>query len=173
VTEGLDRPPWYFADFDLKIVDPRLVRIHSHWNVLRDGDALPAAGRFDPLDLVPHLGDLFIVRVEPDPAGGEPVLRYTLIGTRLVDALGRDVTGQRVADTFPQDHPVMAVYRCLLRQRIAVRTHGRLEWMDKAHRTFESILLPLAGADGSVVKIVGAAVYGRYDGSVVAGRGAA
>lgn len=172
MTEGFDRPPWYFVDFDLRIVDPRLVRIHRHWSGLREGDAPPAAERFDPLDLVPYLGDLFIVRVEPVP-DGEPLLRYTLIGTRLVDTLGRDATGQRVADTFPQNHPVMEVYRCLLRQRVAVRTHGRLEWMNKAHRAFESILLPLASADGSVVKIVGAAVYGQYDGSVVAGGGAA
>jgi len=157
----------------MRIEDPRLADIHRHWSSLRVGDEVPAADRFDPLDLVPHLGDLFIVRVEPGPAGEKPVLRYTLIGTRLVETLGRDATGKPVQDTFPADHPVRDVYRRLLEQRCPVRTHGRLDWVDKRHRAFESILLPLAGPDGGIVKVVGAAMYRRYDGSVVGGGGAA
>jgi hypothetical protein len=173
VASSLDRPPWYFADFDLRIEDPALVRIHGYWGSLRVGHELPPVDRFDPLDLVPHLGDLFIVRVDPRPAGSEPVLRYTLIGTRLVETLGRDATGQVVQDTFPAGHPVAEVYRRLLQRRVAVRTHGRLDWVNKDYRSFESILLPLVGPDGGIVKVVGAAVYGRYQGSIVGDGGAA
>lgn len=173
MTSPFDRPPWYYADFELQIQDQRLVAIHRHWIGLPKVGDLPAAAGFDPLDLVPHLGDLFMVRVEEDPAAAEPALRYTLIGTRLVDTLGRDATGQLVRDTFPADHPVGAVYRRVLAERVAVRTHGRLDWVDKGYRGFESLLLPLAGPDGRIVKIAGAAVYRRYDGSVVGGGGAA
>ena len=52
----------------------------------KDGKAIPRVERFDPLDVVPHRGDLFVVRVERDVdrlEADEPVLRYTLIGTRL------------------------------------------------------------------------------------------
>lgn len=167
VTSPFDRPPWYFVDFALAIEDRRLADIYRHWDALRGADVLPPADRFDPLDLVPHLGDLFIVRVEPGSSGVEPVLRYTLVGTRLVEALGRDATGKVVGETFPADHPVNDVYRRLLKARVPVRTHGRLDWVGKDYRSFESILLPLAGPAGEVVKVVGAAVYRSCVGPVV------
>ena len=163
-------PPWYFADVDLRFEDPRLVSVFRYLESLKGDAAMPAAERFDPLDLAPHLGDLFVVRVEQDaerPAGGEPVLRYSLIGTRLVDALGRDATGLIVAETFPAGHPVNDVYRYLLAHRVPVRTFGRLDWASREYRRFESVLMPLAGGDGSVVKIVGAAVYAPVDRPVV------
>ncbi len=145
----------------MAIEDDGLQDVYRHWQSLRgsEGD-VPAVGRFDPLDLVRHLGHLFIVKVETGGDGSdEPLLRYTLIGTRLVEALGRDATGKMVADTFLPDHPAVGVYRHLLRHRIAARTHGRLDWMDKDYRRFESILLPLADADGRIAKVLGAAVY--------------
>jgi hypothetical protein len=158
VTEALDRAPWYFVDLTMAIEDARLVVVHRHWQSLREGANLPAATRFDPLDLAPQLGLLFMVRVE-HAGDGDPVLRYSLIGTQLVEALGRDTTGRTVAETFPPDHPVDRVYRHLLAARVPVRTHGRLDWVDKAYRRFESILLPLAGPDGRIAKVLGAAAY--------------
>ena len=148
----------------MRIVDPRLVDIHRHWESIRGGDDVPAADRFDPLDLVRHLGDLFVVRVEDDgtgqPDAQPPVLRYTLIGTRLVEALGRDATGRVVGDTFPAGHPVTEVYLDLIARRVPIRTFGRMDWVQKGYRGFESVLLPLAAADGRICKIIGAAVYG-------------
>ena len=160
MTEEFDNPPWYFADLSMAIEDDRLAEIYRHWQSIAVAGEVPPVDRFDPLDLARHLGQLFIVRVEPGGvASDEPLLRYTLIGTRLVEALGRDTTGLPVADTFPSGHPVARVYRHLLEHRVPVRTHGRLDWVDKDYRRFESILLPLAGPDGRIVKVLGGAVY--------------
>jgi len=144
----------------MQVVNERLVSIYNHWVLLRATGDVPAADRWDPLDLVRHLGHLFVVRVEASgPDDVAPDLRYTLIGTYLVDVLGRDTTGQLVRDTFPDGHPVSAVYHRAIALRRPVRTHGRLDWVDKKYRRFESILLPLAGSDGAIAKFAGAAVY--------------
>ena len=167
-----DRPPWFSADLDLGISDPRLVDLYRHWQGLRGDDDVPRVELFDPLDLTRLLGDLFVVRVEDDglgePAGRQPVVRYTLIGTRLVEALGRDSTGQIVGDTFLPDHPVTDLYRHIIARRAPIRTYGRMDWVQKSFRGFESIMLPLAGADGGIVKIIGGAVYGPLGDDVAA-----
>ncbi|WP_189990834.1 PAS domain-containing protein [Thalassobaculum fulvum] len=168
MSEGLNRPPWYFVDFDMQVANRRLVDIYNHWRSIRDGGDVPPADRWDPLDLVQHLGHLFVVRVEAASSGDPaPDLRYTLIGTYLVDALGRDTTGRLVGDTFPEGHPVVSVYHRAIARRAPVRTHGRLDWVDKKYRSFESVLLPLAGADGRIAKFAGAAVYETSERPVV------
>lgn len=158
MASPFDRPPGYFVDLDLRLADSRLLDIYRHWTSLKHGADVPLVDRFDPLDLGPHLGDLFVVRVEY-AQGRDPVFRYTLIGTRLVEEIGRDATNLVVGDTFPSDHPVTDVYRYLVSHRAAVRTHGRLDWVDKDYRSFESVLMPLADADGRIVKVIGAAMY--------------
>jgi hypothetical protein len=136
VATPFDRPPWFFADLDLGISDPRLVDLYRHWQGLRGDDDVPRVELFDPLDLTRLLGDLFVVRVEDDglgePAGRQPVVRYTLIGTRLVEALGRDSTGQIVGDTFLPDHPVTDLYRHIIARRAPIRTYGRMDWVQKS-----------------------------------------
>lgn len=169
MASPFDRPPAFFVDLDLRIADPRLADVHGHWNSLRTGAGPALVERFDPLDLARHLGDLFVVRVDwPEPPASEPVLRYTLIGTRLVEALGRDSTGLTVSDTFPPAHPVNDLYRHLIARRIPVRTHGRLDWLNRDYRRFESVLLPLVDTGGRVAKIIGAAVYDGPQVDVVA-----
>lgn len=156
-----DRFPWYFVDFEMRISDPRLVELHRYWLSLGEAGELPGAERFDPLDLPRLLGDLFVVRVERDPHEPATVtLRYSLIGTRLVEALGRDATGRTVAETYPSEHPVNGVYQYMIERRAPVRAHGRLDWVGKDYRRFEGIVMPLGDAEGRVAKFVGASVYG-------------
>lgn len=153
-----DRPPWYQVDFDMQIADPALADIYRHWLSIRRTGDVPVATDFDPLDVARHLGILFMVRVE-NPGDAEPLLRYSLIGTRLVEVLERDTTGKIVGDTFPEGHPVVLVYRHAITHRLPVRTFGRLDWAGKPYRQFESVLLPMADAEGRIVKFLGAAAY--------------
>ncbi|WPZ33744.1 PAS domain-containing protein [Thalassobaculum sp. OXR-137] len=122
---------------------------------MKDGAGLPKASRIDPLDLRPHLPDLFMVRV----AGDGQEFTYSLIGTRITEILDRDATGRTVADTFPADHPIVEIYRLICRRRIPVRTHGQVSWVDKEYKSFESVMMPLTDDEGTVIKILGAAVY--------------
>ncbi len=142
----------------MQIADPDLADIYIHWLSIRRTGDVPAATDFDPLDVVRHLGILFMVRVE-NPGDAEPLLRYSLIGTRLVEVLGRDTTGKVVGETFPDGHPVVLVYRHAIAHRLPVRAFGRLDWVGKEYRRFESVLLPLADAEGRIAKFLGAAAY--------------
>ena len=152
---GLDRPPWFHVDPTAAVRHPTLRDMRTHWESLKDGAELPLASRIDPLDMRRHLGDLFMVRV--DNEGRD--FTYSLIGTRITEILDRDMTGRRVEDTFPPGHPVLEVYRMIHRRRIPVRTHGQVSWIGKDYKRFESLMLPLTDPAGTVIKILGAAVY--------------
>ena len=154
-TSCLDLPPWFYADPTAAVRDRTLQEVLAHWESLKEGADLPLASRIDPMDLRPYLKDLFMVRVAE---GGEG-FTYSLIGTRITDILDRDMTGRRVEETFPDGHPVLDVYRLIYRQRIPVRTHGQVSWINKDYKRFESLMLPLADENGEVIKILGAAVY--------------
>lgn len=148
-------PPWFYSDLEMQVEDSSLQEIFAHWRSLKGDGTLPLASKIDPIDLRAHLGNLFMVRVEN---GGEEFV-YSLIGTKIAETLTRDSTGRRVEETFPQDHPILALYRLITRERRPVRTHGQLNWVDKDYKRFESVMLPLADDDGTVIKILGAALY--------------
>lgn len=154
-TSGLDLPPWFYVDPTAAVRHQTLQEVMAHWASLKDGADLPLASRIDPMDLRPHLRDLFMVRVGKD---GQD-FTYSLIGTRITDILDRDMTGRKVEETFPPGHPVLDVYRLIHRARRPVRTHGQVSWVDKEYKRFESVMMPLADRDGAVIKILGAAVY--------------
>ena len=154
-TSGFDVPPWFYADLSAAVCHPTLRDLLQHWESLKDGGDLPKASRIDPLNLRPHLGDLFMVRV--DHAG--QTFTYSLIGTRITDILDRDTTGRRVEETFPAGHPVLDVYKLIYQRRVPVRTHGQLNWVDKDYKRFESLMMPLVDDAGTVIKILGAAIY--------------
>jgi hypothetical protein len=154
-SSRFDVPPWFYADLEMQVQDPDLQEIVAHWEALRDGDALPNAALIDPLNLRKHLGNLFMVRVGEE--GQEFV--YSLIGTRIAEILARDSTGLRVEQTFPEGHPALDLYRLIYRERRPVRTHGRLNWVNKDYKSFESVMLPLVDDTGQVVKMLGAALY--------------
>lgn len=155
VTSDFDLPPWFYADLTATVCNRTLKDVLAHWESLKDGADLPKASRIDPFDLRPHLGDLFMVRVGNQ---GQDFI-YSLIGTRITGVLDRDTTGQRVEDTFPEDHPILSIYRLIHDRRIPVRTHGQLSWVHKDYKRFESVMMPLVDDEGTVIKILGAAVY--------------
>ena len=74
--------------------DPVLGGALAYWRRKRDGRAMPSRRDIDPGEiprLLPHLQLI-------DVAGGR--FRYRLVGTALVDAYGRDYTGQFVDELF-------------------------------------------------------------------------
>jgi hypothetical protein len=66
--------------------------LFSYWLSKRNGRTIPAYGDMDPVELGQLLPFLFIV----DKPAAE--FRYRLIGTRVVQDLGRDLTGKPLSD---------------------------------------------------------------------------
>ena len=80
-----------------EIRHPNLVRLYTHWDEMRRGKAMPARSDFDPLALPQLLGNLILVDVQHEPLR----FRYRLIGSRLTERIGRDMTG-RFFDEIPE-----------------------------------------------------------------------
>lgn len=128
--------------------------LYSYWLYKKNGRELALRRDFDPLELKAHLGSLFIA--EPIEDGRN--FRYRLIGTGLTEVHGRDFTGKSVLDLLGSVDPdagksIVAAYRKVLRDKVALRAQGRVVWAGKEFISFDSLHLPLS-SDGSRADIV-------------------
>jgi hypothetical protein len=80
-----------------EIRHPNLVRLYRHWDEVRRGRAMPSRADVDPLNLPELLGNLILIDVLRSPLR----FRYRLIGSRLTERIGRDMTG-RFFDEVPE-----------------------------------------------------------------------
>jgi hypothetical protein len=155
-----DRPldPFVQDDPDAGVFeDRRLGQLLDYWRGLpRTGD-LPAAEVIDPAALVFILGWLMIM----DPIDGGADFSYRLYGTNIAEVTGRDLTGCKLSDSFPQVAAfTSSVYRNAMRDRRPVLTRHTPPRRIAVSR-WERLILPFAGPDGSVSRfLVGAVVLG-------------
>ncbi len=132
--------------------DSRLAQLLVHWRGLaRDGD-LPPAEAIDPTELVFILGWLMII---------DPFRSYRLYGSSIAEITGRDLTGCKVSDSFPDFAAFTSeVYRGAMQSRRPVLTRHTPHHRIVVSR-WERLILPFATSDGSVGRfLVGAAVLG-------------
>ena len=129
---------------------PKVRQLYEYWQSIRPApDRLPGRQHFDPLHiaaLMPHVWMLDLI--------GEPMqYRYRLVGTRIAEAMQRDVTGQWYDDAHPgaRDHPLYAFFEKRLRGGEATWRHGK-PWLhvDPDIYEIEQVALPLA-RDGVTV----------------------
>jgi hypothetical protein len=144
IEAALSAPPELNLDLGLAFADPRPKSLLALWRAKRQGPRLPRRADFDPLALKPHLGWLCIAEVLP----GRDDLCYRLIGSAIVDIVGRDVTGRRVSEVMPP--AALDVFGYLMRHPRPARTYGTVAWCDKGFVSHETLLLPLAD-DGATV----------------------
>jgi hypothetical protein len=79
--------------------DPNLAALLRYWEMKRGARPMPRRRDIDPLDMPPALlPHLELVEL----AQGR--LRYRLIGTAIVDAMGRDATGRFLDQVFAGEH---------------------------------------------------------------------
>jgi hypothetical protein len=160
MTGMTDRPldPFVQEDPDpAAFEDRRLGQLLDYWRALpRTGD-LPAAETIDPAALVFILGWLMII----DPIDGGADFNYRLYGTNIAEVMGRDLTGCKLSDSFPQVAAFASgVYRNAMRDRRPVLTRHTPPRRIVVSR-WERLILPFAGSDGSVARfLVGAVVLG-------------
>lgn len=136
--------PWLLVDFVPEIDSPRLRNLLALWQAKCGAATLPSRTAFDPLQMREHLGWLSLARVEPDRRD----LRYRLIGTKVVDWHGRDITGHLASAALPQ--PLPGLLMLLVEHPRVARLHGQISWRDKGHLSYEMLVLPLA-EDGATV----------------------
>ena len=153
IARALSIPLWFRLDLGLNFVDPRPVRLLAEWRGKFRGDRLPSRDQFDPLDLREHLGNLIVLETEPEHHD----FRYRLVGTDIVDTVGRDVTGQLVQEAY--DVRAVQVIRYLAESAVPGRIFGRVDWQEKPFLYYETLILPLSSNGVTVDRLLGEMVF--------------
>lgn len=117
----------------------------------RPDGGLPGRADFQARDLLALGGIVTLFDVEQDPFR----MRVRLVGTRVTQVIGRDVTGLYLEEAYrPEVLPLfLELYARCIRERRPIRTAGRQRHIARTFLPFESIDLPLA-TDGQTVDMI-------------------
>ncbi|MEP0337713.1 MAG: PAS domain-containing protein [Alphaproteobacteria bacterium] len=126
--------------------------LFDYWQTKRGDRPCPAWSDIQLMDvykIAPHV----VVR---DVLDGGQEFRCRFSGTGLSAVLGVDGTGQLVRETYKRGaEGVLARYRSVLNAGQPTRAVGFIQAVEKNLPTaFESVYLPLAGADGTIGHII-------------------
>jgi hypothetical protein len=142
-TPDMDRSSW----------NPKLAQFYDYWLSIKPPDRLPGRQHFDPLDIPLIMPRVWMLDVLRDPLR----YRYRLAGTKEVETLQREVTGQMFNDVHPQlDEDSPAFQRLndsALSHVVSYRKGAVVAVHDKKHQVVENCIVPLA-RDGKTVDIL-------------------
>lgn len=125
-------------------------RLFQWWLTARGERRFPAREDFSPALMGRHLSTMVLHDVEP----GEPEFRIRLVGTQIVDLVGRDLTGLRVGD-LPNSGPMAARYRWAVAERAPYMCLDLpIGWASKDYLSFSTLVLPLGPDDASVTMLI-------------------
>jgi hypothetical protein len=139
------------------VTNPQLRTLAELWASKRRDDHLPCRSDFSDEDLRPWFGNLLMV----DVVEGAHRFRFRLMGTSLVDAACRELTGKFFdeADISGYEPDVLDDYAEVVRSRAPVCKTRRYNphpgtFMDH-WRVYERLLLPLASDGNGIDRIMG------------------
>lgn len=143
---------------------PKIRRVYDYWQSVHPPEGLPGRQHIDPEPIRDLLPGIWLVDVQRSPFR----LRYRLVGTRVVEAMGRDVTGQ----WFDEAHPHVSKNPNYLErsQRVVEtgtpswRRGGPNLWQHEFYGSLENLILPLATDGRSVDILMVLTVFYRRDG---------
>ena len=153
-----DRSAWH----------PFLATFFSYWLSIRPAaELLPGRQHFDPIDIARVMPRVWLLEVVRN--GAELRFRYRLVGTKEVETLQREVTGQWFDDVHPRlkENPAhLERYYYMVKNGQPTYRKGGVNFAHKReHAHVENCLVPLA-RDGRNVDIIAAcSVLYRSDGS--------
>ncbi len=150
------KDPASFAAIDLaetptQNLSAQQKQLRDFWSELRRNDVLPARDQFTPSDLLPWLSLVSLVDVSPAPRR----FRWRLIGSRIVEFLGRDSSGRWFDEVYDAQalKDFNAAYSLCVDRRRPVAFRGTVVFAGKDHIGFRMLQLPLA-TNGSDVDML-------------------
>jgi hypothetical protein len=132
--------------------DPDLIALHRLWLAKRGARRMPSRPDFDPAEFRNLLPEIVLYDIGPAP--GSYTVR--LIGERLVQFAGRNVTGKPAGAAFgPEGEATLTrILDNVVSRAVPVFGAGQVYWApDKSHKHYEVCLLPLS-ADGETVNMI-------------------
>ncbi len=132
---------------------PRIRAVFDYWRGMGPELRLPGRQHFDPLAIPRIMPHVWMLDVARDPYR----FRYRLAGTREVQTLGRDPTGEWMDDM----HPILKTDAARIARYVFAAETGTPTWRrgtvtfihDKDHQIVENVVLPLA-RDGATVDML-------------------
>jgi hypothetical protein len=143
-------------DLTLSFQQKETAALHDAWKRLSKDGQIPYRRDFDPRDHVALLPHIFMVESTEGP---RPRYRYRLVGTNIVETVGRDATGMWVDELYRDNPEIIAGFNELLAKGRPVRTFGRVTWIGKEYLSYESGIFPLRTDDGRIGRFVGLTIY--------------
>lgn len=145
---------------------PRAARLYRYWRTIRPaGSALPGRRHFDPVDIADLLPGIWLLDVQREPFR----LRYRLVGTGIVEAIGHEVTGLWLDQAHPgavQDPGFVKRYRSAVEKGEPSWRKGNPRlWTHRDFDVIENLLLPFAKDARTVDMLCCYTVLYRPDGS--------
>lgn len=132
--------------------ESRLVTLLRYWRSLpRNGD-LPHFRELDPIDITATLGIVMLLEVLDE----EEDYRYLIYGEEIAERFGRNMVGKRTSDIPTQPSVTtlfLSCYRVVMESRLPILTEHSAPLQVSA-TTWRRLVLPLAGSDGSVERIL-------------------
>ncbi len=123
---------------------------------------LPIRAKFDPVDIPALLPNIWIL----DREGHDGALRYRLVGTKVVEAIGKDMTYVGLREAFgaraDADPGLFARYDFMLATGLATWRQGPAHhYAQLDYRAVENLCVPFARTVGAIEQIVALSVYHR------------
>jgi len=133
---------------------PEIRQLVAYWNERRGERFAPSRADIDPTAIRWILPCLSMI----DVIDGGQDFRFRLLGTRIVDGLGRDSTGRYFGEVYAGQPNVMERMRERMHRVMRLKqpqyTRGTCYWQpDRAYKHFEDVNLPLS-SDGTHVDII-------------------
>lgn len=127
---------------------PRIAQFFVYWRMIRPDDGrLPGRQHFDPLAIHSLLPGVWLLDVQREPFR----LRYRLIGTEAVEAVGAEVTGKWMDEAHAaigRTPGYLGRYHDVVELKVPSWRRGTPQlWTHKKYATLENIVAPLA-SDG-------------------------
>jgi hypothetical protein len=143
------------SDADLLAVEAhaRTRRVYDYWKSIHPASGIPGRQHLDPMALRDLLPGIWLVDVAQDPFR----LRYRLVGTEVVEAMGRDVTGQWLDEAHPHlasDDAYWQRSRDIVASKIPSWRRGPPHlWKHETYSIVENLIMPFA-ADAATVDML-------------------
>lgn len=119
----------------------QFLRLFDAWSNWKTDGLLPSRADFDPLDHPKMLKDITLFDVQRDPMR----FRIRLVGTAIVEAMGRDTTGSFVDELENAEQIAQRCEVLVASKRPYFTMHQPVGWIPDSSLTYTTLGLPLAG----------------------------
>lgn len=136
----------------------------GHWRAI-GGGRIPQFRDLDPTTIVPALGYINILQIEP----GTSDLRYRLFGSVVSQVSGFDMTGKLLSEHPASPYVVefsLASANACIRRAEPLFTQREPAGAEQTYR-WPRLILPLADCRGDIVRLVSAIVPLDHRGAVI------